>query len=62
MKKKLLLPAVVLGTASALVLLSVEPADERPRIETGTAANRDEGPIYPPGRSPGEGTSPPVTR
>ena len=41
MTKKLLLAAAVLGAAAVLVVLSVEPADERPRVETRTVAPRD---------------------
>ena len=41
MTKKLLLAAAVLGGAALLVLLSVEPADERARVETRTVTPRD---------------------
>lgn len=38
--KKLLLAAALLGAALVPVLVSVEPADERPRVETRTVAPR----------------------
>lgn len=41
MTKKLLLGAAILGGALALVLLNVEPADDRARVETRTVAPRD---------------------
>ena len=41
MTKKLLLAAAVLGAATALIFLSVEPADERPRVEIRTVSPRD---------------------
>lgn len=41
MTKKLLLAAAVLAAGAVLVLLSVEPADERARVETRTVTPRD---------------------
>ena len=41
MTRKTLLAAAVLGAAAALVLLSAEPGDERPRVEVRTLAARD---------------------
>ena len=41
MTKKLLLAVAVLSAAAVLVVLSVEPADERPRVETRTVSPRD---------------------
>ena len=41
MTKKLLLAAGILGGALVLVLANLQPADERPRVETRTVAPRD---------------------
>lgn len=41
MIRKLLLAAALLGGGIGVVLVSVEPADERPRVETRTVAPRD---------------------